>query len=61
MALSAQRPASHPDTQLFPDFDENLRQAMRRETELLFDTVIRQDRSALELLSAPHTPSSTNG
>jgi mono/diheme cytochrome c family protein len=48
-------PASRPDTQLFPDFDDNLRQAMRRETELLFDHVIRSDRSALELISARYT------
>jgi len=48
-------PASHPDTQLFPDFDDNLRQAMRRETELLFEHVIRSDRGALELISARYT------
>jgi hypothetical protein len=48
-------PSSRPDTQLFPDFDDNLRQAMRRETELLFDTVIREDRSIVELLSARYT------
>jgi hypothetical protein len=48
-------PASRPDTQLFPDFDDNLRQAMRRETELLFDTVIRENRSIVELLSARYT------
>lgn len=44
-----------PDLRLFPDFDDNLRQAMRRETELLFDHVLRQDRSVLELLSADYT------
>jgi hypothetical protein len=48
-------PSSRPDTQLFPDFDDNLRQAMRRETELLFETVIREDRSIIELLSARYT------
>src|SRR5262245_55312291 len=48
-------PASRPDTQLFPDSDDNLRQAMRRETELLFDHIIRSDRSALELISARYT------
>jgi mono/diheme cytochrome c family protein len=48
-------PAARPDTQLFPDFDENLRLAFRRETELLFETVIREDRSALDLLAARYT------
>jgi hypothetical protein len=44
-----------PDGRLFPDFDDNLRQAMRRETELLFSEILREDRSALELLHADHT------
>jgi hypothetical protein len=44
-----------PDTLLFPNFDENLRRAFRRETELLFESVIRDDRSALELLTADYT------
>ena len=35
----------------FPDFDDNLRQAMRRETELFFDSIMREDRSVLELLT----------
>ncbi|HXI27236.1 MAG TPA: DUF1588 domain-containing protein, partial [Vicinamibacterales bacterium] len=48
-------PSTRPDTQLFPDYDDNLRQAMRRETELLFDSVIREDRSALDLLHANYT------
>lgn len=39
-----------PDGRLFPDFDDNLRQAMRRETELLFEDVLRDDRSVLNLL-----------
>ena len=39
-----------PDNRLFPDFDHNLRQAMRRETELLFESVLREDRSVLDLL-----------
>ena len=34
-----------PDPWLFPDFDDNLRQAMRRETELFFDSIVREDRS----------------
>src|SRR5213076_2696926 len=37
------------------DFDDNLRQAMRRETELLFEEVVREDRSVLDLLKSDHT------
>ena len=40
---------------MFPDFDDNLRQAMRRETELFFDSIVREDRSALALLNADYT------
>jgi hypothetical protein len=39
----------------FPDFDDNIRDAFRRETELLFGHVLRADRSVLELLSADYT------
>jgi hypothetical protein len=44
-----------PDLRLFPDFDDNLRQAFRRETELLFEDVLREDRSVLDLLRSDHT------
>jgi hypothetical protein len=44
-----------PDLRLFPDFDDNLRQALREETELFFDSVVREDRSALTLLKADYT------
>ena len=44
-----------PNSDLFPDFDDNLRQAFRRETELLFDSIIREDRSVVDLLSADYT------
>ncbi|HEY3045135.1 MAG TPA: DUF1592 domain-containing protein, partial [Vicinamibacterales bacterium] len=44
-----------PDNTAFPDFDDNLRQAFRRETELLFDAVMREDRSVLDLLNANYT------
>lgn len=44
-----------PDRRLFPDFDDNLRQALRRETELLFESVLREDRSVLDLLSTDTT------
>ena len=40
---------------LFPDFDDNLRQAMRRETELFFESIMREDRNVLDLLSANYT------
>jgi hypothetical protein len=39
-----------PDARLFPDFDDNLRQAFRRETELLFESVLREDRTVLDLI-----------
>jgi hypothetical protein len=44
-----------PDARLFPDFDDNLRQAMRRETELFFESIMREDRNAIDLLSANYT------
>jgi hypothetical protein len=45
----------HPDVRIYPDFDDQLKQAMRRETELFFDHLVRQDRSLLELLTADYT------
>jgi len=44
-----------PDMRLFPDFDDNLRQALRQETELFFQSVLREDQSALHLLKADYT------
>jgi hypothetical protein len=44
-----------PDLRLFPDFDDNLRQAFRRETEMLLESVVREDRSVLDLLTADYT------
>ncbi|HEV8396751.1 MAG TPA: DUF1592 domain-containing protein [Vicinamibacterales bacterium] len=44
-----------PDNDRFPEFDDNLRQAFRREVELLFASVMREDRSVLELLTADYT------
>jgi hypothetical protein len=44
-----------PLPMLYPDFDDPLRQAMRREVELLFDRIIREDRNAVELLTADYT------
>ena len=39
----------------YPDFDDDLRQGLRRETELLFSSVIREDRNVLDLLTADYT------
>ena len=47
--------ASVPVQSIFPDFDDSLRQAFRRETELFFDSIVREDRSALDLLRADYT------
>ena len=44
-----------PDGRLFPDFDDNLRQAFRRETEMLFEEVFREDRNVLDLVKSDHT------
>jgi hypothetical protein len=44
-----------PDMRLFPDFDDNLRQAFRQETELFFESILREDRSVLDLLNANYT------
>jgi hypothetical protein len=43
------------DTEEFPNFDENLRRAFRRETELFVRSVIREDRNVLDLLNANYT------
>jgi len=40
---------------VYPDFDDPLRQAMRREVELLFDSIVREDRSVTDLLTADYT------
>jgi hypothetical protein len=44
-----------PDLEKFPYFDENLREAFRKETELFFESVLREDRSVLDLLGADYT------
>jgi mono/diheme cytochrome c family protein len=44
-----------PVQSIFPDFDDALRQSFRRETELFFDSIVREDRSALDLLRADYT------
>ncbi len=44
-----------PDLRLFPDFDDNLRQAFRKETELFVESILVEDRSALDLLKSDYT------
>ncbi|MEE2638624.1 MAG: DUF1592 domain-containing protein [Acidobacteriota bacterium] len=44
-----------PDPNAFPDFDENLREAFLRETTLFIESVFREDRSVVDLLSANYT------
>jgi hypothetical protein len=44
-----------PDLLMFPDFDDNIRKGFRRETEMLFGYILRNDRSAMELLNADYT------
>jgi hypothetical protein len=44
-----------PNTDLFPDFDDNLRQSFRRETEMLFESIVREDRNVLDLMTADYT------
>jgi cytochrome c5 len=46
---------SSPDVYLFPNFGENLRQDFRRETEMFFQSILRENRSVLDLLTADHT------
>ena len=45
----------HPDVRIYPDFHDQLKKSMRRETELFFGSLVREDRSALELLTADYT------
>ena len=47
--------SANPDSREFPDFDDNLRQAFQRETEMLFESIMREDRSVLDLLDADYT------
>jgi hypothetical protein len=47
--------ATMPDMRSFPDFDDNLRKAFRRETHLFLESVLREDRSVTELLRANYT------
>ncbi|HYR84601.1 MAG TPA: DUF1592 domain-containing protein [Terriglobia bacterium] len=47
--------AQVPDPRTFPDFDDNLRHAFQRETELFFESIVQEDRSVLDLLDADYT------
>jgi hypothetical protein len=47
--------SSSPDREAFPDFDDNLRRSFQRETELFFESIMREDRSVLDLLTADYT------
>jgi len=47
--------SASPDQNLFPDFDDNLRHAFRTETEMFFESVMREDRSVLDFLDADYT------
>lgn len=47
--------AHSPIPMVYPNFDDPLRQAMRREVELLFDSIVREDRNVVELLTADYT------
>jgi hypothetical protein len=43
------------DQAVFPNFDDNLRQGFRKETELLFQSIMREDRNVMDLLNADYT------
>jgi hypothetical protein len=47
--------AVSPDARLFVDFDDNLRQAFRRETQLFFESIVKEDRNVIDLLGADYT------
>jgi hypothetical protein len=47
--------AKQPDGLVFPDFDETLRESMRTETDLFLDSVLRENRSVLDLLTANYS------
>jgi len=45
----------HPDAYIFPDFNQQLADAMRRETELFFNSIVKENRSVLDLYTANYT------
>jgi Protein of unknown function (DUF1592)/Protein of unknown function (DUF1588)/Protein of unknown function (DUF1585)/Protein of unknown function (DUF1587)/Protein of unknown function (DUF1595) len=44
-----------PNSDLFPDFDDNLRQGLKRETELFYESIMRDDRPVTDLMTADYT------
>ena len=44
-----------PDSKMFPTFNEKLRKAMLKETDLYFETIVREDRSILEFIDSDYT------
>jgi hypothetical protein len=48
-------PSTSPDGVFYPDWDDELRQAFKRETELFFQSIMRDDRNVVDLLTADHT------
>ena len=44
-----------PNSEQFPDFDDNLRQAFEREASLFFESIVREDRNVLDLMTADYT------
>ncbi|MBV9400278.1 MAG: DUF1592 domain-containing protein [Bryobacterales bacterium] len=48
-------PATSPDGVFYPNWDDDLRKAFRRETELLFESIIKENRSVVDLLTADYT------
>jgi hypothetical protein len=48
-------PATSPDGVFYPNWDDELRQAFKREAELFFESIIREDRNILDLLNADYT------
>jgi hypothetical protein len=48
-------PATSPDGVFYPNWDDELRKAFRRETELLFESIIKENRNVVDLLTADYT------
>lgn len=48
-------PSTFPDGIYYPDWDDELRTSFRRETEMLFESIVREDRSVVDLLDADYT------
>ena len=48
-------PATSPDGIFYPNWDDELRQSLKQESELFFDSIIREDRNIVDLLTADYT------